>query len=105
MAETEHEAEYYRAVADTAGSTAMSLRHVLIFIRLATLSLVRDYLLSRFLLDFFSMGATYTATGSSFLGDCNGMRETALYDLMRNTPSKNFHQQVKIQRENSQYIN
>jgi hypothetical protein len=49
MAETKHEGEYYREVADTAGSMAMSLRHVLIFIRLITLSLVRDYLLARFL--------------------------------------------------------
>jgi hypothetical protein len=49
MAETKHEAEYYRAAADAAGSTAVSPRHVFMFIRLATPSLVRDYLLSRFL--------------------------------------------------------
>jgi hypothetical protein len=49
MAETKHAGEYYRAVEDTAGSTAVSLRHLFIFIRLVTLSLVRDYLLSRFL--------------------------------------------------------
>ncbi|MDR2785393.1 MAG: hypothetical protein LBB83_05725 [Treponema sp.] len=49
MAETKHRGEYYRAVEDTAGSTAFSPRHLFIFIRLVTLSLVRDYLLSRFL--------------------------------------------------------
>jgi hypothetical protein len=49
MAETRHEGEYYREVQDTAGSEAVSLRHLFIFLRLATLSLVRDYLLSRFL--------------------------------------------------------
>jgi hypothetical protein len=49
MAETGHEGEYYRAVEDTAGSTGVSLRHLFIFLRIATLSLVRDYLLSRFL--------------------------------------------------------
>jgi hypothetical protein len=49
MAETRHEGEYYRTVEDTAGNTAVSLRHLFIFIRLVTLSLVRDYLLSRFL--------------------------------------------------------
>jgi hypothetical protein len=49
MAETRHEGEYYREVQDTAGSTAFSLRHLFIFLRLATVSLVRDYLISRFL--------------------------------------------------------
>jgi hypothetical protein len=49
MAETGHEGEYHRGIEDTAGSTAFSLRHLFIFLRLATLSLVRDYLLSRFL--------------------------------------------------------
>jgi hypothetical protein len=49
VAETRHEGEYYREIEDTAGSTAFSLRHLFIFLRLATLSLVRDYLLSRFL--------------------------------------------------------
>jgi hypothetical protein len=48
-AETKYEGEYYREVADTAGSTGVSLRHLFVFIRLATLSLVRDYLLTRFL--------------------------------------------------------
>jgi hypothetical protein len=49
MAETRHEGEYYRGVQDTAGSEAVSLRHLFIFLRLVTLALVRDYLLSRFL--------------------------------------------------------
>jgi hypothetical protein len=49
MAETRHKGEYYRKVEDTAGNTAVSLRHLFIFIRLVTLSLVRDYLLPRFL--------------------------------------------------------
>jgi hypothetical protein len=49
MAETKHEGEYCREIQDTAGSTAFSLRHLFIFLRLATVSLVRDYLISRFL--------------------------------------------------------
>jgi hypothetical protein len=49
MAETRREGNYYRAVEDRAGNMAVSLRHLCIFIRLTTLSLVRDYLLSRFL--------------------------------------------------------
>jgi hypothetical protein len=49
MAETGHEGEYFRTVADTAGSTGVSLRHLFIFLRIATLSLVRDYFLRRFL--------------------------------------------------------
>jgi hypothetical protein len=49
MAETRHEGEYYRTVEDTAGNTGVSLRRLFIFLRLATLSFVRDYLLSRFL--------------------------------------------------------
>jgi hypothetical protein len=49
MAETRHEGKYYRAVQDTAGSMGVSLRHLFIFLRLATLSLVRDYLIPRFL--------------------------------------------------------
>jgi hypothetical protein len=49
LAETGHEGEYYRAVEDRAGSTGVSLRHLFIFLRLATLSFVRDYLISRFL--------------------------------------------------------
>jgi hypothetical protein len=49
MEETKHEGEYYRTVQDTAGSMGVSLRRLFIFLRLATLSLVRDYLISRFL--------------------------------------------------------
>jgi hypothetical protein len=49
MAETKHKGEYYRAIEDTAGSAAVSLRHLFIFLRLTTLSLVRDYLIPRFL--------------------------------------------------------
>jgi hypothetical protein len=49
MAETKHEGEYYRTVQDTAGSIGVSLRHLCIFLRLVTLSLVRDYLIPRFL--------------------------------------------------------
>jgi hypothetical protein len=49
MAETRHEGEYYRNLQDTAHNEAFPLRHLFIFIRLVTLSLVRDYLLSRFL--------------------------------------------------------
>jgi hypothetical protein len=49
MAETRHEGAYYRKVQDTAGSTGVSLRHLFIVLRLATLSFVRDYLIPRFL--------------------------------------------------------
>jgi hypothetical protein len=48
-AETVHEGDYYRTVEDTAHNEAIPLRHLFIFIRLATLSLVRDYLIGRFL--------------------------------------------------------
>jgi hypothetical protein len=49
IAETKHEGEYRRTVEGTAGSMAFSLRHLFIFLRLATLYPVRDYLISRFL--------------------------------------------------------
>jgi hypothetical protein len=49
MAETGHKGEYYRTVEDTAGNMGVSLRHLFIFIRLATLLLVRDYIIGRFL--------------------------------------------------------
>jgi hypothetical protein len=49
MTEIWHEGEYYRAVQDTAGSMGVSPRRLCIFLRLATFSLVRDYLISRFL--------------------------------------------------------
>jgi hypothetical protein len=49
MAETTHEGEYHRRVQDTAYSEAVSLRQLLIFIRLWTTGLVRDYIIRRFL--------------------------------------------------------
>jgi hypothetical protein len=49
MAGTKHTAWYKRGIADYADMAAVPLRHLCIFIRLTTLSLVRDYLLSRFL--------------------------------------------------------
>jgi hypothetical protein len=49
MAETKQKGEYYRAVEDTTGSSGVSLRHLFIFLRLVTLSFVRDYLIHRFL--------------------------------------------------------
>ena len=49
IAETKHRAEYRRKQQDTAHSEAVPLRHLFIFLRLTTLSLVRDYLLPRFL--------------------------------------------------------
>jgi hypothetical protein len=49
MAETRHEGDYYRRVQDTAHNEGVSLRHLFIFIRLVTLSLVRDYITGRFL--------------------------------------------------------
>jgi hypothetical protein len=49
IAETTHKAEYRRKQQDTAYSEAVSLRHLFIFIRLTTLSLVRDYIIGRFL--------------------------------------------------------
>jgi hypothetical protein len=49
MAETKHKGKYYRTVEDTAGNTGVSLRHLCIFLRIVTLSLVRDYLIPRFL--------------------------------------------------------
>jgi hypothetical protein len=49
MAETRHEGNYYRTVQDTAHNEGVSLRHLFIFLRLITLSLVRDYIIGRFL--------------------------------------------------------
>jgi hypothetical protein len=46
VAETKHTGEYQRGIADVEG---VSLRHLFVFIRLVTLSLVRDYLIPRFL--------------------------------------------------------
>jgi hypothetical protein len=49
MAETDHVGDYYRIVQDTAHNEGVSLRHLFIFLQLATLSLVRDYIIGRFL--------------------------------------------------------
>jgi hypothetical protein len=49
MAETDHAGDYHRRVEDTAHNEGVSLRHLFVFIRLATLSLVRDYITGRFL--------------------------------------------------------
>jgi hypothetical protein len=49
MAETRHEGNYHRKVEDTAHNEGVSLRHLFVFIRLITLSLVRDYITGRFL--------------------------------------------------------
>jgi hypothetical protein len=46
---TGHMAEYHRLQEDTAHNGGVSLRHVLVCIRLVTLSLVRDYVIFRFL--------------------------------------------------------
>jgi hypothetical protein len=48
-AETGHAGAYSRKQSDTAHSHAASLRHLFIFLRLATLSLVRDFIIGRFL--------------------------------------------------------
>jgi hypothetical protein len=49
MAETDHAGDYHRRVEDTAHNEGVSLRHLFIFLRLVTLSLVRDYITGRFL--------------------------------------------------------
>jgi hypothetical protein len=49
IAETAHEGDYYRRVEDTAGNTAVSLRHLFIFLRLLTAAYIRDYIIGRFL--------------------------------------------------------
>jgi hypothetical protein len=49
IAGTTHKADYHRIQQDTVGSEGVSLRHVVIFLRLVTFSLIRDYLLPRFL--------------------------------------------------------
>jgi hypothetical protein len=49
MAETDHAGDYHRIVEDTAHNEGVSLRHLFIFLRLVTLSLVRDYIIGRFL--------------------------------------------------------
>jgi hypothetical protein len=49
VAETGRRGDYRRNQADTANSLAVSLRHLLVFVRLATVSFVRDYIIGRFL--------------------------------------------------------
>jgi hypothetical protein len=49
IAETTHRGEYYRKQRDTAGSEALPLRHLFIFIRLLTAAYIRDYIIRRFL--------------------------------------------------------
>jgi hypothetical protein len=49
IAETTHRAEYHRKQQDTAGSEAVPLRHLFIFIRLITGAYIRDFIIGRFL--------------------------------------------------------
>ncbi|MDR2435185.1 MAG: hypothetical protein LBD47_11570 [Treponema sp.] len=49
MAKTRHGGEYYRKQADTVQAAGTSFRSLLIFVRLVTTSLIRDFLLRRFL--------------------------------------------------------
>jgi hypothetical protein len=49
MAETGHKADYCRKQEDTVYTEGVSLRHLLIFIHLVTVGLVRDFLIRRFL--------------------------------------------------------
>jgi hypothetical protein len=49
IAETTHRGEYYRVQQDTAGSEAVPLRHLFIFLRLLTAAYIRDYIIGRFL--------------------------------------------------------
>jgi hypothetical protein len=49
MAEIKDKAEYHRKQQDTAGSEAVSLRHLFIFIRLITGAYIRDFIIGRFL--------------------------------------------------------
>jgi hypothetical protein len=49
MAETGHTASYYRFQNDTVNSITVPFRHLLIFIKIATVGLVRDFILRRFL--------------------------------------------------------
>jgi hypothetical protein len=49
IAETTHRGEYYRVQQDTAGSEALPLRHLFIFLRLLTGAYIRDYIIGRFL--------------------------------------------------------
>jgi hypothetical protein len=49
ITETTHRGEYYRVQQDTAGSEAVPLRHLFIFLRLLTGAYIRDYIIGRFL--------------------------------------------------------
>jgi hypothetical protein len=49
VAETRHGGEYYRKQADTVQAAGMPFRSLLIFVRLVTTSLIRDFILRRFL--------------------------------------------------------
>jgi hypothetical protein len=49
IAETTRRGEYYRIQQDTAGSEAVPLRHLFIFLRLLTTAYIRDYIIGRFL--------------------------------------------------------
>jgi hypothetical protein len=49
IAETKHQADYYRKEADIAYIEALSLRHLIIFIKLVTVGFVRDFIIRRFL--------------------------------------------------------
>jgi hypothetical protein len=49
IAEPKHTGIYYRKQTDTAHVEAISLRHLIIFIKLVTVGFVRDYLIRRFL--------------------------------------------------------
>jgi hypothetical protein len=48
-AETNHRGAYYRFQQDHVSTQALSLRHLVIFIRLVTAGFIRDYLIGRFL--------------------------------------------------------
>jgi hypothetical protein len=49
IAETRHGGEYYRKQADTVQAAGIPFRSLLIFVRLVTTSLIRDFILRRFL--------------------------------------------------------
>jgi hypothetical protein len=49
MVEIIHTGEYYRLQQDTVTTQALSIRHLIIFIRLVTVGFIRDYLIPRFL--------------------------------------------------------
>jgi hypothetical protein len=49
LAETTHKAEYHRKQTETVNGQGVTLRHLLIFIRLLTGTFIRDYIIGRFL--------------------------------------------------------